>query len=637
MTRAAATRSGIVADRARRPSRCTTARTPRSAPSVWSWNLPNGMTVASASLERRRGRPPEVAEPVAVERSGRRRRARRLAARRDRSRSGGWPRQRRPAGAVADGLVARPERPARVDPAGDRPGRLRGAAGRRAGAATPASNGVPSRRPRPSAPSRRSGVPGQRRVGVVDLGHPAGRDARRRRIVAGQVRVVGPGEPPPGGLDLGRARRPRSTPRTSWGSRLAIVPSVGRRTAAGARRGTRRRLTAGPRAVPYGAWESFAGPGSRPPSPPRRSGSPIASRSPTARAPATRAATRRGSRRPTSACRSRRRSSQSTGVDLPAWFIPARDGAPGPGRRPRPRLGVGARPDAADGRLPARGRVPLPDLRRPRPRREPARDAADQRRRVRRATRSPPSDALLARPEVTVGAISGHSMGAIGAILAAAADPRVAARRRHLRPGRSVPPDAPDVPPRPPADPRPDRLPARLADDPRLPPAARPSRRRRQRDGGDRPLRGPGAARPRRRGRRRAGRATSSGSPRPRARPRGGRPGRGAGRDARRRRRPALLAVRGPGLPAGGGPVPRRGARRAARSRTRPARSRPRRRAERIPDGESPFAAIEETPGGLRTLARVALPGRDAGRRRRDRTRTASPPIRPRPTPTAEP
>ena len=33
----------------------------------------------------------------------------------------------------------------------------------------------------------------------------------------------------------------------------------------------------------------------------------------------------------------------------------------------------------------------------------------------------------MARPEVTVGAISGHSMGAIGAILAAAADPRVAA------------------------------------------------------------------------------------------------------------------------------------------------------------------------------------------------------------------
>ena len=36
-------------------------------------------------------------------------------------------------------------------------------------------------------------------------------------------------------------------------------------------------------------------------------------------------------------------------------------------------------------------------------------------------------DTLMERPEVTVGAISGHSMGAIGAILAGAADPRVAA------------------------------------------------------------------------------------------------------------------------------------------------------------------------------------------------------------------
>ena len=35
--------------------------------------------------------------------------------------------------------------------------------------------------------------------------------------------------------------------------------------------------------------------------------------------------------------------------------------------------------------------------------------------------------ALVARPEVTIGAIAGHSMGAIGAILAAAEEPRVAA------------------------------------------------------------------------------------------------------------------------------------------------------------------------------------------------------------------
>ena len=38
---------------------------------------------------------------------------------------------------------------------------------------------------------------------------------------------------------------------------------------------------------------------------------------------------------------------ESDGVDLPAWFIPARGGAPRPGRRARPRLGIGPRPDAA--------------------------------------------------------------------------------------------------------------------------------------------------------------------------------------------------------------------------------------------------------------------------------------------------
>ncbi len=41
--------------------------------------------------------------------------------------------------------------------------------------------------------------------------------------------------------------------------------------------------------------------------------------------------------------------------------------------------------------------------------------------------RWPPSRRCSTRPEVTIGAISGHSMGAIGAILAGAADPRVAA------------------------------------------------------------------------------------------------------------------------------------------------------------------------------------------------------------------
>src|SRR4029079_17947279 len=42
--------------------------------------------------------------------------------------------------------------------------------------------------------------------GVVDLGHQLGRDPRRGRIVAGQVRVMGPRQASPGGLDLRRRR-----------------------------------------------------------------------------------------------------------------------------------------------------------------------------------------------------------------------------------------------------------------------------------------------------------------------------------------------------------------------------------------------------------------------------------------------
>ena len=78
---------------------------------------------------------------------------------------------------------------------------------------------------------------------------------------------------------------------------------------------------------------------------------------------------------------------------------------------------------------------------------------------------------------MTVGAISGHSMGAIGAILAAAADPRVAAVVATSAPAdpyrltrqtfRLAHLPIPDV----------IAYPARLADDPGLPPAARPPRR----------------------------------------------------------------------------------------------------------------------------------------------------------------
>ena len=42
-------------------------------------------------------------------------------------------------------------------------------------------------------------------------------------------------------------------------------------------------------------------------------------------------------------------------------------------------------------------------------------------------------------------------------------------------------------------------------------------------------------------------------------------------------------------------------------------------RAARIPEGETQFEAVEATPGGLRTLAQVALPGRDRARRARTR------------------
>ena len=76
------------------------------------------------------------------------------------------------------------------------------------------------------------------------------------------------------------------------------------------------------------------------------------------------------------------------------------------------------------------------------------------------------------------------------------------------------------------------------------------------------------------------------------------------------------MAVRGPGLSAGrgrfltralGGPLRPGGGRRHRRGR---------RRAERIPDGEARFAADRGRPGGFRTLAQVALPGRrDAVRR----------------------
>jgi pimeloyl-ACP methyl ester carboxylesterase len=117
---------------------------------------------------------------------------------------------------------------------------------------------------------------------------------------------------------------------------------------------------------------------------------------------------------------------ESAGLELPAWFIPARDGQPGPGV-----VLVHGWESARDRTLPmaqflnaagfhcltfdVRGHGANGPEELPLTGGEFGDDAAAA------------FKTLLARPEVTAGAISGHSMGALGAILAAAADPRVAA------------------------------------------------------------------------------------------------------------------------------------------------------------------------------------------------------------------
>ncbi len=117
---------------------------------------------------------------------------------------------------------------------------------------------------------------------------------------------------------------------------------------------------------------------------------------------------------------------RSGDLDLPAWFIPARDGAPGPGV-----VLVHGWESARDRVLPmavflhaagfhcltfdVRGHGSNDAETMPISGGEFGADALAG------------FEALLARPEVTVGAIAGHSMGGIGAILAAATDQRVAA------------------------------------------------------------------------------------------------------------------------------------------------------------------------------------------------------------------
>jgi alpha-beta hydrolase superfamily lysophospholipase len=113
-------------------------------------------------------------------------------------------------------------------------------------------------------------------------------------------------------------------------------------------------------------------------------------------------------------------------LQLPGWFIPARDGARGPGVAL-----VHGWESARDRTLPmavflhaagfhcltidVRGHGANPPESLPMSAGEFGLDALAA------------FDALAARDEVTEAAISGHSMGAIGAILAAAAEPRVAA------------------------------------------------------------------------------------------------------------------------------------------------------------------------------------------------------------------
>jgi uncharacterized protein len=116
----------------------------------------------------------------------------------------------------------------------------------------------------------------------------------------------------------------------------------------------------------------------------------------------------------------------SDGVPLPAWFIPARDGAKGPGV-----VLVHGWESARDRTLPlavflhaagyhcltfdvrGNGANPAEDL--PLSAGEFGRDALAA------------FHALIEQPEVTTAGIVGHSMGGVGAILAAAAEPRVAA------------------------------------------------------------------------------------------------------------------------------------------------------------------------------------------------------------------
>jgi pimeloyl-ACP methyl ester carboxylesterase len=116
----------------------------------------------------------------------------------------------------------------------------------------------------------------------------------------------------------------------------------------------------------------------------------------------------------------------SGGVDLPAWWIPAREGAPGPAvllihgwESARDRTLPNAQILHAIGMhvltLDVRGHGANPAEELPLTAGEFGEDALAG------------VEALLARPDVTAVGVLGHSMGGIGALLAAAAEPRVRA------------------------------------------------------------------------------------------------------------------------------------------------------------------------------------------------------------------
>jgi dipeptidyl aminopeptidase/acylaminoacyl peptidase len=116
----------------------------------------------------------------------------------------------------------------------------------------------------------------------------------------------------------------------------------------------------------------------------------------------------------------------SAGMELPAWWIPARDGAPGPAvllihgwESARDRTLPNAQVLHAAGfhvlTLDVRGHGANPPEELPLTAGEFGADALAG------------VQALLGRPDVTSVAILGHSMGGIGALLAAAAEPRVGA------------------------------------------------------------------------------------------------------------------------------------------------------------------------------------------------------------------